>query len=149
MVQWQSNKKSYCLLNGVIFNDLGWPLTQISRAAITRHSIAVISLIAFFTLVLQPTLRGPVHWRDVTFGYLIYWLVLLVCWQRQTDRSVENDSSFRGNSNYLSPVTAVEVLSLATRVCNHLCNFVCNHATLGLRRNDCSWRYETFRMGVQ
>ena len=64
------------LLNGVIFNDLGWgwALTQISRA---RHYLTFnISNVAnTFSMLLLKTI-GPVRWRGVTFGYLIYWLIL-------------------------------------------------------------------------
>ena len=73
---WQINRKLYYgLLNCVIFSDRGWPLTQISRARC--YSMFNVYNIANTDLYVITRLRGPVRWRGVTFGYLIYCLVLV------------------------------------------------------------------------
>jgi len=60
----------YSILNDIIFNDLGWPLTQIQGYAIIQRLTSLIPLTPFFI--------GQVRWRGVTFGCLIYWLVLVI-----------------------------------------------------------------------
>jgi len=90
----------YDLLNGITFNDLGWPLTRFQGHAIIGRLISVISLIPFFMLLLK-TKRPSLTGRNVRLSNLliISCIVMFIRWREEKEIKQSLGSDWQDNKS--------------------------------------------------